>query len=916
MDVGALLADLESSASYRGQVAAVHRIPARAARYGGTERPMVPAVERMLAARGIGRLYSHQAEAVDRVSRGENVLLATGTASGKSLGYVIPIVEALTADPSATGLLLFPTKALCQDQFRGFADSLHGAGMERVLAGVYDGDTPAPLRRKLRDQGAVLFSNPDMLHSALMPQHGRWAPFLSRLRYLVVDELHTYNGMFGSNMANVLRRLYRICAQCGSNPQLIACSATIGNPVELAERLTGRPWSVVDDDGSPRGAKTYLFWNPPVVRGSRWRSRRSANVEAHELAAELIRRGAPTIVFSKAKMAAEMIHRYVVDRLRETAPHLMDRVCAYRGGYLPEERRAIERRLFAGELMGVSATPALELGIDVGALDASVLVGYPGALASFFQQSGRAGRKERESLAVLVGLDTTVNQYVMRHPEYVFGRPVEHAVIDPDNPYVLLGHMRCAAHEIPLREADLALFGPHAEMVLRILEGNLKVKLISGTWYHSASETPQHEVPLRGYADANVMIEDAETGLILGELNEYDAPPILHPESIYIHHGETYRTLSLDMERRVARVKREQTDYYTQPLGGTDVHHVDHCLREKPFGTGIARWGEVTSYFQTYAYERIHFYSLDAISQHGVDLPALQLETMALWLIPPEDLMIRVRRAGLDPFNGLRGIGYATRMMLPLFVTCDTSDFSHSVGAANAPWNSLFIYERHPHGLGFTEKAFDRLHLIMPAVLEGIRGCGCAGGCPCCVGKPLRQFTTWNVERGEGSVPSKRAAVMVLDGLLEDGTDLSAPDSGVMANSKEAYRIHLEQSLRRRLEREREPHLFHPIEPHVPVGIPASENTESLAQPDVVRRLGSRAAFEKELRKRMAQGIQPDGLPPAAPRQAPPKELRASIGTNPPSAYEESEQTGSPPAPIKAGDSLASRARRLKQRQQ
>jgi DEAD/DEAH box helicase domain-containing protein len=682
----------------------------------------------------------------------------------------------------------------------------------------------------------------------------------------------------------------------------------VGDPAEMAAQVTGRSMVVIDEDAGPHGARTYVFWNPPIVRGTTWRSRRSANVEAHELMARLIASGAPTITFSKAKMTAELIHRYVAEELQRTAPQLARRVVPYRGGYLADERRDIERRLFSGELLGVSTTPALELGIDVGGLDAAILVGYPGTLASFFQQASRAGRRDRESLVVLVGLDTPANQYIMRHPEYVLGRPIERTVVDPDNPYVVIGHLRCATQELPLPDADTGAFGPYADLALRVLEDNRKVRHVGGAWRHAAKETPQHEVGLREYADATVVIQDADTGLVLGEVNEFDAQPILHPEAIYMHLGDTFRVLSLDTQERVAVVKREQTDYYTQPLGGTDVHHIDACLREKPFGTGRAFWGEVTAYFRNDAYEKIRFYTLDAIETHGLDLPHLALETMAFWIVPPEDLMVRLRRDGLDLHRGLRGIGYAVRMALPLHITCDTADFSHSIGSANSPWNAIFVYERYPHGLGFTEAAYERLHEILPAVLETIRACPCADGCPCCTGKPLRQFTTWNVERGEGGIPSKRAAIRILEGLLGDGAHLNEPDTSSLSDGLEASRTRLEISLRRRLERMREPKVFHAIEPNVPLGVPAPETPETLRQADVERRVARRSAFDKELRKRMAQKGAPQPAeepPPAETREG--DEARDARPTAPDAA-----EGGRPATPIKAGDELAARARRLR----
>ena len=561
-------------------------------------------------------------------------------------------------------------------------------------------------------------------------------------------------------------------------------------------------------------------------------------------------------------MTAEMIHRYVCEKLGESTPHLAQKVACYRGGYLPEQRREIEGRLFGGELLGVSATRALELGIDVGGLDASLLVGYPGTLAGFLQQSGRAGRTDREALVILVGLDTAVNQYVMGHPEYLFGRPVEQGVLDPDNPFVVTGHLRCAVQELALSEDEVGLFGPHAPMVLRLLEENEKVKHLEGRWYHAASELPQHEVSLRDYVDANVVVEDVAGGAVLGEINKFDAPPILHPGAIYMHQGDTYRVLTLNLQKNIATVQREEVDYYTQPLGGTDVHHVDHCLREKRFGRGMACWGEVTAYFRTWAYEKVHFYSLDAISVHGLDLPRFVLETMAVWLVPDEGLMEEVRQAGLDVHSGLRGIGYATRMMLPLFMTCDTLDFSHSVGSANSAWNAVFIYERYPHGLGFTEKAYELLAELMPAVLEQIRRCDCAQGCPCCVGKPLRGYTTWNVERGEASIPSKASALMILEGMLANDAELENRDGDSVSALAEEDGLRLERALRRRLERMREPTVFHSIEPKVPTRYPTVEDQEQLSKADVERRIERRSDFGRALRKRLAKKMDDGKLQP------------------------------------------------------
>ena len=926
MNVEAFLNEIRKDPAYSDQIVYVHEAPACKARYGDPRGLPSSYAEEVLPRIGIDRLYAHQAEALGLAGAGKDVLVATGTASGKTLCYTLPIIERLQADPQARALLLFPTKALCQDQFRNFGALLEAAGLSDRLAGVFDGDTLGALRRKLRDEASAIFSNPDMVHASLMPQHPRWADFLEKLKMLVLDELHVYSGIFGSNMALLLRRFLRLCKHYGSEPQIIACSATIANPKELGEKLTGRALQLVDEDGSPRGRRVYVWWNPPRIRGTHWRSRRSANVEAHELMAKLIERAIPTITFSKAKMTAEMIYRYVCERLQQTAPNQTSKVTPYRGGYRPEERREIEERLFNGQLLGVSTTPALELGIDVGSLEACIVVGYPGTRASFFQQSGRAGRKDRDSLVLLIGLDTSVNQYIMSHPEYIFERSIEEAVIDPDNPFVVTGHLRCGAHEMALSEADVHEFGPHANMVLKVLEDNQKIKQINDRWYHASSEVPNHDVSLRSYADANVVIEDIDTGKILGEINRFDSEPILHPEAIYMHLGDTYRVCDLNLEKNVASVKRVEVDYYTQPLGGTDIHHVDHRLREKEFGSGNVYWGEVTSYFNTYAYEKIHFYSLDAISQHGVALPTMVLETMALWIVPPEDLMEQVRQAGLDAYSGLRGIGYATRMLLPLFMTCDTLDFSHTVGSVNSPWNAIFVYERYPHGLGFTEKAYELLDQIMPRVLDNIKTCTCRDGCPCCVGKPLRPFTTWNVERGEATIPSKGPALMILEGLLGDQSHLKIEDTEALTDSDAGSALRLEKALRRRLERVREPQIFHSIKPkaEVKTGYPTIEKAEELEKPDVARRAERRRTFEKDLHKRIAKRIESTELSPRARRPAPPKGMKTGDGVVRPTDFPGRPETDTSPAkkeeplseketpqkPVVLGDTLAARARK------
>jgi DEAD/DEAH box helicase domain-containing protein len=917
VDVGAFLDALEAEPAYAGQI--VHRRveDARPARYADLERPLDSRIRTWLRGAGIERLWDHQAAAVNAVRRGKDVVVVTGTASGKSLCFHLPLLEYLLQDAGATALLLFPTKALCQDQCLGITAALEAVGLGGGICGVYDGDTPAAARRRLRDRGRVVLTNPDMLHASLLAGHARWSRFLDQLRLLVIDELHVYTGMFGTNVALLMRRVERVLAHYGARPTLVACSATVANPAEHARAITGRDPLVVDRDGAPSGRRTWVLWNPPVERGRVTRSRRSANDEAQDLMARLLLQGAPTITFSKARVTAEMIYRYVAESLRAISPGLERRVAAYRGGYLPEERREIEGRLWSGDLLGVSTTRALELGIDVGRLDAAVIVGYPGTVAALRQQAGRVGRTTRESLVVLVGLDTPVNQYVMRHPEYIFERVVECAVVDPGNPFALMDHLWCAAAELPLAPEEAAALAPEADLTLAVLEEHAKVICRNGRWYTATAEVPHHEVSLRTSPGRNVLITDVEGGAVVGEVGILESISLVHPGAVYIHRGETWRVLELDLDSAIAIVRREQTDHYTQPEGGTDVRHVDLVLRERSFGTGTAHWGEVTVHFRTDLYETVSFHTLDAVSQHGVAVPTLVLETAACWIVPPESLMREILARGLDPHAGLRGVGYATRMLLPVYLTCDTYDFSHSVGSINTPWNTLFIYERFPHGLGFTLRLYERLGEILKAVASSIRECDCRDGCPLCTGKPLRGYATWNVERGEASIPSKTAALAVLDGLLSG--PLETPEARSITEGHEALRLRLTQSMSRRLARNREPEQVlwsgKPVEPTPPRGYPAREAEATLRVPDAEVRRSRQKELARRLRKR-EQELQerpsvtrPDiarnqAVPTDAPLPGTPEATRITPGPGPGPAP--------PRAPVPDLAELAARARRLK----
>ena len=932
MDVEGFLESVKADPAYAGQIVHVHTEPARTPRWAPWPDGLHPDVQRFLSALGLSKLYSHQAEAIGAALRGEDVLVTTGPASGKSLCYQIPILQSLLADPDSTALLIFPAKALARDQVaawnRGIGALLDLVDPQDVAARPFDGDADAADRRLAREAGRLLVTNPEMVHVRLLPGHGRWERFFRGLRFVVLDEVHSYAGFFGANMANVLRRLERICEHYGARPQFICSSATVGNPKEMAEYLTGRTLHHVSNDTSASGSRTYVFWNPPRIKRRKWRNRRSSNVEAHELMVKLIRRRISTICFSKARNTAEMIYRYVRESLEKQAPALADQVIPYRGGYSAEERRDMERRLREGELLGVSATRALELGIDVGALDASIVVGYPGMLNAFFQQLGRAGRAGRDALCVLVATGTVINQYIMKHPEFIFERPIERAAVDAENPFVVIGHVRCATAELPVTEEQALRFGYSASLALDVLEEAQKVHRSGDAWYHAASEQPAFEVRLRGYGDESTVIMDADSGAVLDRLDKFRALRIFYPGAIYFHRGDTYSMVEHDFERNVVQVRRVDVPYYTDPLTGTAVDHVDAVLDQRPLGTGQACLGEVFAVLNTGCYERVRFYTLDRISQHGTDVPPVAYEAMAFWLTPPEALMHDVARLGLEPETGTKAILYCVSRILPLFLTSDADDFDMSCGSRNTPWHVMFWFEYYLHGIGNAEQCYERLDEILAVVLDHLLTCDCEDGCPNCTSWILNPYHVRNIELGEGRIESRRAAVVILNSLLtgqsagESLRLLEAPREKrgqkflpVVVNEprlREPNRMPLNERTRsmllRKLERSRSPKLpvDHPIEPVAPIGAPPLEKEETLTAADSEMRSGSHEIRRtgRSLTRRLRQALDEHSRRPQEPstgkREAVPE---PEAPPQAPAAKSES---------IRLGDELASRARRLK----
>jgi len=766
MDIlGPLIEEFLAQPHFRDRIAHVERIPGREARFARPQNPLDPRLHQALARAGIESLYSHQAESVNAARRGENVAVVTSTASGKTLCYNLPVLEVLLEDPEATAIYLYPTKALAQDQLRALERlaSFDRDLKERLRMGTYDGDTPPHARRKLRDRGNLILTNPDMLHAGVLPRHAKWSRFFSNLRFVVVDEIHTYRGIFGSNVANVLRRLRRVVARHGGEPGFILSSATIANPQEHAERLTGLPVTLIDRDGSPCGRKTFVLWNPPTLDESKM-VRRSSNVEAHELLVGLVERGIQTIAFARARVVAELVLRYARESLQRHRPELAGKLRAYRGGYLPGERRNIEKALFSGDLMGVSSTNALELGIDVGSLDASLIIGFPGTVASTWQQAGRAGRATADALAVLIAYNDPIDQYLVRHPQYFFGQSPESAVIDPENPYILSNHLACAAFEIPLTDEDSRTFGSLTRLVAEALQGADKIKEIDGHGYWASPDFPAAGTNLRTISDNTFTILDAQDGVrVIGNVDAISAPELVYPEAVYLHDGETYLVRDLDLDQKIAVVEKREVDYYTQPVLESSVR-VTKQRKDRSTEFGHAFMGEAMVTWATVAFKKIQFYGMDSIGYANLDLPPQHLETIASWFCLSDEVAAAVRREGRNPVEGLVGIRNLLISILPLYAMCDRRDVGGVVNASQTGKPAVFLYDRFEGGLGFAARAYEDLEELLRAAREFLEGCECESGCPSCVGLPIlipAQHQDPDVISG-GPIPDKETARFIL----------------------------------------------------------------------------------------------------------------------------------------------------------
>ncbi len=766
------LNNLKKESFYEEQLIHVERLGARRARYQSLERPLLRSLVEALQAGGLQKLYTHQAQAINAARDGRHVVVATSTASGKTLCYNVPVLEAVAFNAGTRALYLFPTKALAQDQLRNLtelvnrfktasAKNSNGRPPVNPRFDTYDGDTPARDRSRLRHEANILLTNPDMLHVGILPNHRLWSHFLKELRFVVIDEAHIYRGVFGSHVAVVLRRLSRLCRFYGGQPQFICCSATIANPGEHVERLTGHAPLVVDDDGSPQAPKQFAMWNPPFVDKQK-SARRSPNGEAANLFAQLARQEIRNITFTKARVVAELILSYARQSLDRTHPELVERVASYRAGYLAEHRREIEQALFHGELIGVTATSALELGVDVGGLDATVSVGYPGTIASLWQQAGRAGRGSGGSLAILVGLDNPLDQYFMRHPRQLFERPHEHALIDPGNLYVLEQHLPCAAHELPLSSTDEALFGGEfvAAMVKLEERGLVAYETDHNQWYYRGSDYPAQQVSIRSMSSKPIVLVDgSKKDKPLEEMDEASAFGRVHPGAIYMHQGESYLVTELDLAKGRAKLTPARVDYYTQVHERSDIGIV-RSIRHRPMNYCTAYWGAVRVSQQVIGYRRVRQFSEADLGETPLEMPENIFETRAIWWDVPAEWAGRLARRGWDFLGGLHAVEHAAIGLLPLFAMCDRWD----IGGLSTPLHpatgtpQIFIYDGYPGGVGISEQGFNLLPELWEATLATIKDCPCDDGCPSCIYSP---------KCGNNNQPlDKRAAIWILESLL------------------------------------------------------------------------------------------------------------------------------------------------------
>lgn len=747
---------------YSDRVTGQFTIPGRAADLRPLPRELAPALAAALQARGIRSLYAHQARAWEAARAGRHVVVATPTASGKSLCYTLPVVSA-ALEQGAKALYLFPTKALAQDQVAELLE-LNKAGDLGLRAATFDGDTPGDARQAIRLHGDVVVSNPDMLHQAILPHHTKWARFFENLRYVVIDEVHTYRGVFGSHVANVIRRLKRVCAFYGARPQFILCSATIGNAAGHAAALIEDAVEAITESGAPSGDKHILLWNPPVVNPDLG-IRASARSQANRIARMAIKAGLKTMVFCQSRLMVEVLTKYLKE-VFDSDPRKPRRIRAYRGGYLPTERREVEREMRSGRVDGIVSTSALELGVDIGSLDVVVLNGYPGSIAQTWQRFGRAGRRQQPSIGVLVASSLPLDQYVVRHPEFFASATPEQARIAPDQPLILMDHIRCAAFELPFVEGDM--FGPvEPGPWLEVLAESGVLHQEGGRWEWIADSYPAQAVNLRSVADGNFVVVDRTDSrqAIIAEVDYSAAALTLYEGAIHMVQSEPYQVERLDWEGRKAYVRRTHVDYYTDAIDYTRLKVLDEA-EGAPAGQGSAHHGEVHVLRRVSGYKKIRFHTHENIGYGPVNLPDQELHTTACWWQLPQHVLEARFASRQEALDGFLSAAYALHLVAMVSVMAEGRDLQKAVGSGDGAWfatadqggrgqlrsgdsgealadptrgftPTLFLYDNYPGGVGLSLPLFERREDLRRQALELIRACPCAHGCPACVGPVL-----------------------------------------------------------------------------------------------------------------------------------------------------------------------------------
>jgi DEAD/DEAH box helicase domain-containing protein len=719
-------------------VRAVHHQAASDGVYAEVSAAIDPRLRAALEKRGIARLYSHQAESFERIDAGRNVVIVTPTASGKTLCYNLPVWNRLMRDPDARAMYLFPTKALSEDQLHEFQAAVDDMGAD-IRAFTYDGDTPQDARKAIRQRANVVLTNPDMLHSGILPHHTRWARYFESLRYIVIDELHYYRGVYGSHLANLLRRLRRICDFYHSKPQFICCSATIANPRELAEAVTEEEFDLVERNGAPRGEKYFILYNPPVVN-RQLGIRRSYIHETRRVAMEFLERNLQTLVFANNRLATELLVTYLKDA-QDRGRLPTETVRGYRGGYLPKERRDIERRLREGQIRAVVATNALELGIDIGSLDAVVMAGYPGTIASSWQRAGRAGRRQGTSAAVLVASSAPLDQYIVEHPDYFFGRSPEHAYVNPDNLEILLAHLKCAAFELPIREGEK--FGRHdTAEICGFLEESGFLHRSAGAWHWTSDTYPADATSLRSVSSDNFVVVDI-TGEaeIIAEVSFTTALTTLHEKAIYLHEARQYHVERFDYQERKAYVKHVDCDYYTDAIDYTQVKALQE-FESEAFPSSVRRvHGDVRVNRQIVGFKKIKFYTNENVGAGKLNMPEQEMHTTAFWLHFPAAFLARLGAefTAEERQSGIAGLGTALRTVASLLVMSDPRDLGvamseQDAGSLEAFEPNLYLYDAYPGGIGMSAPLYRLAPRLLAQTAQMLASCPCDNGCPSCVG--------------------------------------------------------------------------------------------------------------------------------------------------------------------------------------